>query len=64
MDEYLRLVNISKIYSDRKGNITNAVSNINLNVAKGEFVTLLGPSRCGKITLLRIISGFEDQNEG
>ncbi len=64
MDEYLRLENISKNFSDRKGNITNAVSNINLNVAKGEFVTLLGPSGCGKTTLLRIIAGFEEQNEG
>ncbi|UCZ53677.1 ABC transporter ATP-binding protein [Bacillus shivajii] len=41
-----------------------AVRNINLNIRKGEIVTLLGPSGCGKTTTLRMIAGFEHPSEG
>lgn len=41
-----------------------AVSNINLSVAKGEFLALLGPSGCGKTTSLRMIAGFETPSAG
>lgn len=34
------------------------IPNLNLNIAEGEFFTLLGPSGCGKTTLLRMIAGF------
>ncbi len=36
-----------------------AVDNIDLEIAKGEFFSLLGPSGCGKTTTLRMIAGFE-----
>ncbi|RVT82604.1 ABC transporter ATP-binding protein [Rhodobacteraceae bacterium CCMM004] len=41
-----------------------ALSSISLEVAQGEFVTLLGPSGCGKTTLLKIISGFIEPTDG
>lgn len=41
-----------------------AVDNINLDVADGEFVTLLGPSGCGKTTTLRTIAGFYHPDMG
>ena len=45
------------------GSVT-AVDGVDLDVAPGEFLTLLGPSGCGKSTLLRLIAGFEDPDAG
>ncbi len=50
--------------SKRFGTNTNAVSDINLDIADGEFMVLLGPSGCGKSTLLRMIAGLEEPSEG
>src|SRR6516164_8404157 len=47
----------------RFGEVT-AVAGINLDVAGGEFFSLLGPSGCGKTTTLRLIAGFEQPTEG
>lgn len=41
-----------------------ALAGIDLDVAHGEFLTLLGPSGCGKTTTLRTISGFEQPTSG
>jgi spermidine/putrescine transport system ATP-binding protein len=41
-----------------------AVDHIDLEVARGEFLTLLGPSGCGKTTTLRLIAGFEMPDAG
>jgi spermidine/putrescine transport system ATP-binding protein len=41
-----------------------AVDNIDLEIANGEFFTMLGPSGCGKTTTLRMIAGFEQPTEG
>jgi spermidine/putrescine transport system ATP-binding protein len=47
----------------RFGDFT-AVAGIDLDIASGEFFTLLGPSGCGKTTSLRMVAGFEDPTEG
>lgn len=41
-----------------------AVCDVSLEIARGEFFSLLGPSGCGKTTLLRIIAGFEQPDQG
>ena len=41
-----------------------AVDGISLDIADGEFITLLGPSGCGKTTTMRMIAGFEGPDEG
>lgn len=56
----VRLVNISKIYDS--GN--KAVKNLSFTVNDNEFVVLVGPTGCGKSTILRMIAGLEDITEG
>jgi spermidine/putrescine transport system ATP-binding protein len=41
-----------------------AVDNVDLQIASGEFFSLLGPSGCGKTTTLRLIAGFEQPTAG
>src|ERR1043166_4726483 len=55
----VRLVNVTKRY----GSVV-AAQQVNLDVADGEFVTLLGPSGCGKTTTLRMIAGLIETSEG
>ena len=43
---------------------TSIFSDINCEIAKGEFITLLGPSGCGKSTLLRCVAGLTGVNGG
>src|SRR5260221_3144189 len=59
MDSVLDLRDISKHYPTH-----HAVNGVTLNVARGEFFSLLGPSGCGKTTTLRMIAGFEDPTSG
>jgi spermidine/putrescine transport system ATP-binding protein len=47
----------------RFGDVT-AVDGVSLEIAAGEFFSLLGPSGCGKTTTLRMIAGFEEPDEG
>ncbi len=62
---YLTLENITKIFPPRGGvSEVTAVHNVNLEINKGELVTLLGPSGCGKTTTLRMIAGFEFPTSG
>ena len=56
---FLRLESLVK----RFGNFT-AVERMDLDVEKGEFVSLLGPSGCGKTTTLQMIAGFLEPTEG
>jgi iron(III) transport system ATP-binding protein len=62
---YLTLEKITKTFPPRGGaGEVNAVLNANLQIERGELVTLLGPSGCGKTTTLRMIAGFEFPTSG
>jgi multiple sugar transport system ATP-binding protein len=54
------LEHVSKVYPGG----TQAVSDLTLDVADGEFVVLVGPSGCGKTTALRMVAGLEDVTAG
>ncbi len=56
---------VCKRYTDiRDGEPVVALDGISLDIAGGEFVTVIGPSGCGKTTLLNILAGFERPSAG
>lgn len=59
----IRLQNIEKIY--RTDTVeTQALNSISLNIAKGEFLSIMGPSGCGKSTLLNIMGLLDEPTRG
>jgi len=60
----VELVNLTKVFTGRDRQLVRAVDAVNLQIAEGEFFSLLGPSGCGKTTILRAIAGFEQPSEG
>ncbi len=59
-DAMVRFVNVQKSYDGE----TLVVKNLNLDIAKGEFLTMLGPSGSGKTTTLMMLAGFEPATNG
>jgi len=55
----IRLTGLTKSFGS-----VNAVSGVNLDIAPGEFFSMLGPSGSGKTTVLRMIAGFETPTSG
>src|ERR1700755_112756 len=59
----IRLQNIEKVY--RTDTVeTLALNSISLDIAKGEFLSVMGPSGCGKSTLLNIIGLLDAPTRG
>src|SRR3954463_8095132 len=55
---------LSKTFETARGTRHLALSSISLDIAEGEFVSVLGPSGCGKSTLLYIVGGFVTPSKG
>lgn len=58
-EQLLELKNIKKRFGE-----TDVLNGITLSIKKGEFITFLGASGCGKTTTLRIIAGLEEPDSG
>jgi spermidine/putrescine transport system ATP-binding protein len=56
---HVELVGLTKTFAE-----TTAVDDLSLQIAQGEFFSLLGPSGCGKTTTLRLVAGFEEPTNG
>lgn len=54
----IRLKNLTKVFTDKRGNETVAVDNLDVVIPSGKLVGLLGPSGCGKSTTLYMIAGL------
>jgi nitrate/nitrite transport system ATP-binding protein len=61
--KYIDIQHVEQTFKTKKG-LFPALKDINLTVAKGEFVALIGHSGCGKSTLLNLIAGLTTPTEG
>ena len=66
LNNSLTLKNISKRFASRPGSSSQlqVLDNIQLDIAPGEFISIVGASGCGKSTLLRLILGLDEEYEG
>ncbi len=58
------LAGVHKAFPVKGGSTTVALEDISLDIARGEFVSLIGPSGCGKSTLLRIVGDLIEPSAG
>jgi nitrate/nitrite transport system ATP-binding protein len=63
MDSYLKIERVGMTFDTKKGPYI-ALRDIDLDIEKGEFVTLIGHSGCGKSTLLNLITGLNVPTSG
>ena len=63
MHNYLHIENAKMVFDTKNGKFT-ALTDVNLHVRQGEFVTLIGHSGCGKSTLLNLVAGLNEATEG
>jgi len=59
----VRAAGLTKTFASKSGEV-NALAGIDLEVAAGEFVSLIGPSGCGKSTLMRLIADLDQPTSG
>lgn len=65
MKPIIQVKNVTKkIYGSKKTNKTVALTNVNFEINKGEFVGIMGPSGSGKSTLLNVISTIDKTTAG
>lgn len=60
----IELSGVTKEFIKPSGEVHTVLKNINLTIPKGEFVSIVGPTGCGKSTTLSLIAGFEQPSAG
>ncbi|MGZ4164340.1 MAG: ABC transporter ATP-binding protein [Tumebacillaceae bacterium] len=60
----INLSGVTKEFTKPTGEVHTVLQNINLQIAKGEFCSIVGPTGCGKSTTLSLIAGFEPPSKG
>jgi nitrate/nitrite transport system ATP-binding protein len=63
MNKYVSIENVTMRFPTKNG-VFEALREINLDIAEGEFVSLIGHSGCGKSTLLNLIAGLTLPSQG
>lgn len=63
MNGYLEIEQAKVVFDTKKGKFT-ALTDINLSINEGEFITLIGHSGCGKSTLLNLVAGLNEPTSG
>jgi nitrate/nitrite transport system ATP-binding protein len=63
VDKFVELYDVTKIYPTPRGPLT-VVDKFNLDIRKGEFISLIGHSGCGKSTVLSMVAGLTDISGG
>lgn len=63
-DAIIEIANVNRTYIDDDNNTVDALKDINLTIKRGEFISIIGSSGCGKTTLLRLIAGLDVPETG
>ena len=61
--KFIEVQNAEMVFETRKGSF-HALTEVNLTIEQGEFVTLIGHSGCGKSTLLNLLAGLTTATDG
>jgi NitT/TauT family transport system ATP-binding protein len=64
MPESIRVERLSKVYRSRDGTEVEALREVSFTVGRGEFVSIVGQSGCGKSSLLKILGGLLAKTSG
>ena len=64
MPSFIRAQDVSLVFKAKDREPVIALSNFNLDIAQGEFVSIVGPSGCGKSTFLNIVLGLIEPASG
>jgi iron(III) transport system ATP-binding protein len=60
----MSFIEVKKVFKKYPGRKVDAVNGVSFNIEQGEIISLIGESGCGKTTLLKLINGLEDSDQG